>query len=274
MMSNISQSSVEWFKMEAPHDAEPPSPLTVRVQTLPARSYFARHAHDWGQVVYAISGVLTVAAERRSFVISPEQAVWLPPTTEHEVGSMHGAEFRSLWVAADAAPTLARDASLFRVAPLLRALIQEAADLQEGHAAGEYRWRVIQLIFDQLERSEPISTALPWPTRDPLKRLCEALYADPSDVRSADDWSETLGMSPRTLTRRFEAEVGMSLRSWRRRVRLFKAAELLSGGMDVTRTAMELGYGSSSAFAYAFRTGMGQSPQTYARISATAAKVG
>ena len=72
--------------------------------------------------------------------------------------------------------------------------------------------------------------------------------------------TETVG-----LARRFEAEVGMSLRSWRRRLRLFKAIELLGGGLDVTRTAMDLGYGSTSAFVYAFRTEMGRSPQAYMR---------
>ena len=72
-------------------------------------------------------------------------------------------------------------------------------------------------------------------------------------------------MSERTLARGFEAEVGMSLRSWRRRQRLFKAIDLMGGGQDVTRTAMELGYGSTSAFVYAFRTEMGCSPQAYIR---------
>jgi AraC-like DNA-binding protein len=72
-------------------------------------------------------------------------------------------------------------------------------------------------------------------------------------------------MSERTLTRRFEAELGMSLRSWRRRLRLFKAVELMGGGLDVTRTALELGYGSTSAFVYAFRTETGCSPQAYMR---------
>ena len=72
-------------------------------------------------------------------------------------------------------------------------------------------------------------------------------------------------MSARTLARRFEAELGMSLRSWRRRLRLFKAVELLGGGVSVTRTAMALGYGSASAFVYAFRSEMGCSPQAYMR---------
>ncbi len=72
-------------------------------------------------------------------------------------------------------------------------------------------------------------------------------------------------MSGRTLARRFGAELGMGLRSWRRRLRLFRAVELLGGWVGVTRTAMELGYGSTSAFVYAFRTDGGCSPQAYMR---------
>lgn len=95
--------------------------------------------------------------------------------------------------------------------------------------------------------------------------MCEALYADPADSRGPEEWGQELGMSARTLVRRFEAELGMSLRSWSRRLRLFKAIELLGGGMGVTQTAMELGYSSTSAFVYAFRTDMGCSPQAYMR---------
>ena len=72
-------------------------------------------------------------------------------------------------------------------------------------------------------------------------------------------------MSGRTLARRFGAELGMGLRSWRRRLRLFRAVELLGGCVGVTRTAMELGYGSTSAFVYTFRTDVGCSPQAYTR---------
>jgi AraC-like DNA-binding protein len=124
---------------------------------------------------------------------------------------------------------------------------------------------VTQLILDQLRRATPVSATLPWPRGEALARLCETLYAAPADPRSAEQWGRELGMSSRTLTRRFEAEIGMSLRSWRRRMRLFKAIELLGGEMDVTRTALDLGYGSPSAFIYAFRTGMGTSPQMYMR---------
>ncbi|WP_425054051.1 helix-turn-helix domain-containing protein [Pseudomonas atacamensis] len=67
-------------------------------------------------------------------------------------------------------------------------------------------------------------------------------------------------MSQRPLARRFLAETGVSLRTWRRRLR---AIEIVGSGLDVTRSALELGYGSTSAFIYAFRQELGDSPQAY-----------
>ncbi|RQZ62285.1 helix-turn-helix domain-containing protein [Burkholderia sp. Bp9004] len=255
-----------WKPIEAPAGLSPPRPLAVRAQFIPARHYFPEHAHRWNQVVYAISGVLTVIAEGRSFVISSEQAVWLPVGARHSVGSLLGAEFRSLWIAEDmddggnvAGPTV------FGVSPLLKALVIEAAEISAMPDDDGYVGRVTRLIFDQLHRARPISAALPWPRARALSSICEALYADPADPRGPEEWSSILGMSTRTLARRFATETGMSLRSWRRRMRLFRAIELLGGGLGVTRTAMELGYGSTSAFVYAFRLEMGSSPQVYMR---------
>ena len=256
-----------WSAISAPPDLGSPAPLTVRVQSLGPRTYFPEHAHRWGQVAYAISGVLSVAIPGRSFVISPRQAAWLPAGVSHRVGSLMGAEFRSLWISTAVTGDLPLDPAVFSVAPLLRALIAEAAVLQEGDDDPGYRDRVTGLVLDQLRRARSLPAALPWPRTAVLVQLCEALYADPTDARSADQWSEQLGISGRTLTRRFGADLGMSLRSWRRRMRLFKSIEMLGGDMDITQIALELGYASTSAFTYAFRTSTGVSPTAYLRVS-------
>jgi len=256
---------MDWETIEAPPGVMPPEPMTVRAQSIPPRHYFQEHTHPWNQLVYAISGVLTVAVAGRSFVISPEQAMWLPTGLRHRVGSLLGAEFRSLWITDDAGRDLPGIPATFGVSPLLQALIVEAAAIQGKEDPDGYAGRITAVILDQLRRARPLTGALPWPRGGSLSVLCEALYAEPGDARGLEVWGRTLGMSGRTLARRFEAEVGMSLRSWRRRLRLFKSIELLGGGLDVTRTAMELGYGSTSAFIYAFRTEMGCSPQAYRR---------
>jgi AraC-like DNA-binding protein len=252
-----------WEPLSVPVDLGPPRPMIVRAESLPARRYFPEHAHDWSQLVHAISGVLTVTVEGSCFAISPEQAVWLPSGTRHRVGSLLGSEFRSLWIAEDAGSGVAEACTVFRVSPLLRALIIEAAEIQRREDTSGYAKRITTLILDQLRRAEPLPAALPWPRHGIILKLCDALYADPSDPRGVDEWGTNLGMSARTLARRFEEEVGMSMRTWRRRLRLFKAVELLAGDLSVTEIALELGYGSTSAFTYAFRTEMGRSPQAH-----------
>lgn len=257
--------SMQWHPMSLPVRAPPPEPVTVRVESLAPRTYFPEHSHDWAQVVYAVSGVLTVAVEGRTFVISSEQGVWLPVGVAHRVGTLFGAEFRSLWITKAVLGDFPAEPGVFRVSPLLRELILEAATMTPSECKQDYAQRVVTLILDQLRRAPSLPGALPWPRADSLNRLCEALYANPADERSADEWVHELGMSGRTLSRRFETELGMSFRSWRRRMRLFRAVEMLGGGMDVTRTALDLGYGSTSAFIYAFRTEMGASPAAYMR---------
>ncbi|MFV0367805.1 MAG: AraC family transcriptional regulator [Hyphomicrobiaceae bacterium] len=257
---------MKWQTVKAPPDVAVPRPMTVRVQSIPPRHYFPEHFHDWNQMVYAITGVLTVAVEGQSYAISPEQAVWLPAGHRHRVGTLLGAEFRSLWIASDVAESLPTECTVFAVTPLLKALVIEAAQIEGENDRDGYRDRVTKLIFDQLRRAEALPAALPWPLDGSrLIPLCEALYTNPADQRGPDAWGRELGMSERTLARRFEAELAMGLRSWRRRLRLFKAIELLGGGLDVTRTAMEVGYSSTSAFVFAFRAELGCSPQAYMR---------
>jgi len=253
-----------WKALETPAGLGAPQPLIVRVESLPARSYFVEHSHSWHQLVYAVTGVLTVSAEGRSIAISPEQAVWLPTGTKHSVGSLLGAEFRSLWVAHQACPDISPDVAVFEVSGLLRALIVEGATLNPAED-GDYTNRVVALILDQLRRARTATAALPWPKHPALLALCEALYADPANARDADRWGYELGMSTRTLTRHFEQEVGMSLRDWRVRLRLFKAIELLCGEAPITDIALDLGYASASAFIYMFRKEMGCSPLQYRR---------
>ncbi|MGG7539875.1 AraC family transcriptional regulator, partial [Rhizobium sp. 12,4] len=188
----------------------------------------------------------------------------LPTGVVHRVGSPLGAVFRSLWIADEAGANLPKVPTIFMMSPLLQALIIEATELEGQEDRDGYSSRVTTLILDQFVRVQPCLRLCPGKNAA-LTKLCEALYLDPTDDLSPEEWSEMLNMSPRTLARGFNTELGMSLRWWRRRLRLFRSIELLGGGLGGTQVAMELRYGSTSAFAFAFRNEMGSSPQVYMR---------
>lgn len=250
-----------WTPLTLPNLAGPDR-LLVRKETLAPRHYFPEHQHDWHQLVYAISGVLAVTTEGRSFVISPDQAVWLPVGTRHQVGSLLGGEFRSLWIAKRFRPVSLRAVGVVNVTPLMRALIIEAG-IERPAEDSAYARRVVRLLLDQLERASRIEFSLAWPSDPTIREICDQFYANPADDISLKDWADRLGMSTRTLTRTFEVHLGMTLREWKRKLRLFRSVELLSDGRSMTQIAFELGYSSTSAFIYMFKQEMGVSPRRY-----------
>lgn len=140
------------------------TPMTMRTQTIPARHCFSDHAHNWNQLLYAISGVLRAVADGSSFVISSDLGARVPAGIVHPVGSFLGAEFRSLWIEQGAEGDLGTgQVTVFRVTPQLRALIREAADVDGLDGDDGYCERIQRLIIDQLGRASAVSSILPWP---------------------------------------------------------------------------------------------------------------
>jgi AraC-like DNA-binding protein len=75
-----------------------------------------------------------------------------------------------------------------------------------------------------------------------LRRVTEALLANPADPRTLDAFAEMAGASARTLARLFRRETGMSFQAWRRQLRLTEGLAALSEGETPARVAAAVGY--------------------------------
>lgn len=253
----------DWTTIDVPEIRTLPAAVFLRSENLAARAVFPLHSHDWNQFVYATSGTLVVKVAGSWYVITPEQAIWVPTGVQHTSGALNGAAFRNLYVADSPNLGMPGVCTVYSITGLMRALIIEL-EAAEGRAESPaYIDKLHELVIEQLRRLPVQDFHLPWPQSPQLSRLCEALYANPADSRSVDDWSRELGSSSRTLARRFEKEVGITLREWRYRLRLFLALEWLCAGRNVTEIALDLGYASTSAFTFMFRQAMGCPPSEW-----------
>jgi AraC-like DNA-binding protein len=240
-----------------------PARVSVRVVDIPPFHYFPAHKHQWNQLVYCISGSWRLAVQNHWFVIGPEQAVWIPVGTVHEVASTYGATSHTLYIDQAIGIGMPTGYAVVSVTPLLRQLILEAAAIGQRDDEPAYKRRVLRLILDQLPRLPRVAMSLPWPRSKMLRRLCEAVYLSPADDIDLSEWGSKLGASRRTLSRRFQDELGLTFRDWKARLRLVKSMELLGAGRSVTATAFELGYNSASAFSYMFTKAMGYTPKEH-----------
>jgi AraC-like DNA-binding protein len=243
-------------------DRAPSSDRPVRMvaRDLKASELLAAHSHDWGQVTYALEGVVRVTVGQSTWIVPPQRAIWIPPKALHEVATLEQARLRALYVHADASPFPGADCEVLEVSTLLRELV---VALAMADAGGTRESMIAALLLDELGRSTtmPIRVALPDDKR--LRALCEMLIAEPASPLTLDEWAERVGASARTLARLFDSELGMSFGQWRQQVRLAHAAPLIARGMPLSHVASELGYASQSAFSSMFKKTFGQSPSAF-----------
>ena len=94
--------------------------------------------------------------------------------------------------------------------------------------------------------------------------VCAALEITEARISEALNFGEiaqAVGLTERTLARRFHDELGMPWRDCLRRLRIIRAVEALADPeRQITQIAMDVGYSSSSAFNSAFLDFMGQTP--------------
>jgi AraC-like DNA-binding protein len=170
---------------------------------------------------------------------------------------------RTLYLEPHAARSLAAEACVLEVAPLLRELILHILAIGMLDPARPDHARLAGLLADLIGQARAEDLALPLP-QDPRGRaLAEQLQAEPQDRSDLAVLARRVGASLRTLQRMFPAQTGLTLEAWRQKARLIHAVSALAGGAAVTAAALDCGYESPSAFITAFRRQFGVTPGRY-----------
>ncbi|MBP0444601.1 helix-turn-helix domain-containing protein [Roseomonas sp. SSH11] len=219
-----------------------------------------RHNHARAQLIYALRGVMRITTDAASFVVPAGRALWVPAGEPHSVAIVGLVAMRALFLREDAARAGPRGVAVLAASPLLRELILAACDEPlewDEHGRGGH---LAALMLDEIRRAPSLPFGVPEPREPRLARLAAALRADPACPLSLEEWAERIGASPRSLSRLFRAETGLSFGAWRQQLRLAEAAALLAQGMPPARAGAAVGYASAPAFGAAFRAAFGVTP--------------
>lgn len=222
---------------------------------------------DRHYLLCASTGALRLEAEGQRWLLPPARAALLRAGRPATVTISQPATTASVLFDVDFVPPPPHDLTVFDLDPLARALVAECGQWQEADeplptyaraiftALAAVAWKQAQRpspVVIRAGRSAEVRTAL---------RLTEERLGD--ELRFEDVAAE-VGLVPRSLARRFEAEVGMSWRATLRRMRILRAVERLAADdTPVTAIAHDVGYGSLSAFNAAFRELTGATPTDY-----------
>ncbi len=251
----------------------PPTPFGARLD--PRRAVIGRivelaagvrikpHSHRRGQLIHAPQGPLRVVTEAGTWSVPADQAVWVPSCIEHAVIARTQLSIHTLFIDSGAIHDMPRQCQVLSLSPLMRELLRRAVRLGDDYPVEGPAPRLMAVILDELRTLAPEPLHLPLAKDTRVRKVMDALIANPGDNRSLEDWAGMVGATARTLARGFHRETRLSFGQWRTRLRLIEGLERLQRGHAVTRVALELGYSHSSAFIAMFRRELGVSPGTF-----------
>jgi AraC-like DNA-binding protein len=220
----------------------------------------APHEHDWAQLIFARRGMMEVASGSHLWFVPPTRAIWVPPDTVHRITMRGEVGLRTLYLEAGLARRIGRGLGVVEVTALLSELILHIVSIGMLHPANPPQRRLVGVLADLVAAAADLDLMLPLP-RDPrAARLAEQLRLHPADKTHLDELAMRAGASLRTLQRRFAAETGMSIETWRQKARMVRASAELAAGSSVTEAGLACGYDSLSAFIAAFRRQFGRTP--------------
>ena len=216
------------------------------------------------RLIHVCAGVLTVRTESGRWVVPPGHALWIAADELHYLSAKAPVQLHSLYADANASPLPAQSGALIPDT-LVESLLAAAAELPHDTPFDEPAARLVQVLLDRLAGLPAAPLGLTWP-RDPrIRRIAEALSANPALPAVLDDLAVAAGVTARTAARLFVRETGQTFGQWRQQLRLLAALEYLGGGASVTQVALEVGYSDVSSFIAVFRDVFGDTPARYFR---------
>jgi AraC-like DNA-binding protein len=224
---------------------------------------FIDHRHRKAQFILTLSGVVICEADSSVWIVPPHCAIWIPGGLSHRVKGVGNVQICSVLVEPSAMSEMPGRCCTLAASPFLRELLRRATLFPELYDENGPESRIARVLLDELVAAPPEQLNLPMPSDSRLRKIADAMVADPSNRLTIAEWARRVGMAERTLTRLLRSETGMSFGRWRQQLHVLIALQRLADGQPVQIIALDLGYAGASAFITMFRKALGKSPTRY-----------
>ena len=201
------------------------------------------HSHRRSQLLYATSGLMIVSAEQTAWLVPTGHALLLAANVVHDAACIGPLDLCTAYIKSEGEDLATRGCRVVKVSALLDAALQALGEEQSGDYDPNGRGGALStIVLSEIRRAPDAPLAVPMPTDARLRRMCDALVRDPAIELDLDAWASEVGLSRRTLTRRFREEVSLSFAEWRRRLRASSIAIRQAEGQSLREAAGAVGY--------------------------------
>lgn len=222
------------------------------------------HIHDFGLLNCVKKGIVRIATETDSWVISHNTIFYLPPNIMHVTEIIGECSVLAVFVPRHLYKSLPKRISILEFTPLLNSILERMTSWEMNLDYSPAQQRLAKVAEDELKNAkEAHFFHIPMPKDERLQKMAKKILQSPEDMSPIEIWAKYSGMSLRSFTRHFTEETNLSFTEWRQRVKIYTAMKLLSENVSVSDVSFNLGYQNVSTFIAMFKGHIGCSPTEY-----------
>jgi AraC-like DNA-binding protein len=232
---------------------DPSRPLLTFCKMLSNSQCAVAHHHPRGQVIYCDKGIMRVEIPGGTWTVGKLQAIWIPGEVLHQVYFPEQVNVNSIFIDPSVALELPAFSFAFNISDFCKSLILKIISFNNSFPLTAQQSRIERVFLDEFALAKPSATFLPSSSHPIINKITEELKKKISFNYPVSYYADLSCSSPRTLSRLFLKELGMSFSEWTIRYKLIKAMNLVAEGYQIKNIALDLGYESASSFIYAFK---------------------
>lgn len=216
------------------------------------------HKHTKGQLSYVEGGLAYVNLRDKTLVIPARHYFWIPVGIEHMITVGHSATvLRSLFFYAfdDENDPFYNTLGIYPINDLLFQMIKYTEKWEGSVVQGDIRYQFLTTIKNILPENSTrmLPIALPFTENDRMQVIVKYIDSNIADPHTIQSISGRFGLSDRSLSRLFQATLGISFLQYLKLLRIIKALEMiLQTDKSMSEIAYAIGYHSLSAFSNTF----------------------
>ena len=225
------------------------------------------HTHPRAQILSCDRGTMEVVTQDNVWIVNSTQSIWLASYDKHQVYFPNHVNVTSAFIDQSRIGSLPQRSFAFSSSDFLNSLLEKVTSFSNLEKFTDQQLRVVEVLLDELSGLTPTSAFLPM-SKDPrVRKVTSVLMNQLGSKQSIKHYAELACVSPRTLSRLFRSELGMSFTKWRIRMKLTEAVRLLNDGKNVTEVSFALGYEEVSSFIDTFKKHFQTTPSNYLKRS-------
>ena len=222
---------------------------------------------DRHYLLCASAGALRLEAQGRSWLLPPARAALIEAGKPIQVSLPQPVTTASVLFDPGFVPAPPGPLTVFDLTPVAQGLVAECGLFGPSEEPldwyGESLFAAVAALCWRLAE-HPSPVVVPAGRSPELRRALHVTEERLAAEVTFEEVAAAVGLTPRSLARRFADETGLTWRAVLRRMRVMRAIEeLAAGDAPVTKIAFAVGYTSLSAFNAAFRELTGRSPSEY-----------